>query len=399
MYNQSIYFMSKSIIIKILQILCQFLLFIIVSCSQPESAKKKSVEIINLKEAYENRESITINDISINIEYIKLETKDECLTATRLTVYSNDQYLITIDREKILLFDRKDGKFIREIGHKGNGPWEYSRTYNVNPFNEGKNIIYAGRNKKRYGYSLNGQMKDTLSIPDLVSEIGNINDSIFAAFLPDYQGGEKNKIVIFNDKDSIIKTFPNYLSAPKTDSFFAWNPNSWFYTVDKQLVFYQLFNDTLFNVSTISLTPRYVFNMGPYSPPYEMKTSPKFETDRYFIMRTIMESSKYLFCSFNYNKKNYTAIFDKNKRTTVVNDYSPESGQGFITNINDFVPLEFSSINEKEELICIMDAFKIKQWFDFNPGKIDQLSKHLKALKNIQETNNPVIIIAKLKNK
>lgn len=106
MYNQSIYFMSKSIIIKILQISCKFLLFVIVSCSQPELAEKKSVEIVDLKEAYENRKSITINDISTNFEYIELETKDECLTATRLAVYSNDQYLITIDWEKVSLIER-----------------------------------------------------------------------------------------------------------------------------------------------------------------------------------------------------------------------------------------------------------------------------------------------------
>lgn len=382
---------------KKIPVLCLLLAFSMTSCSQHESADKKSVEIIKLKEAFANRKSITVNDISINFEYIRLETKDECLIGTRLAVYSNDQYLIAIDRKKILLFDRKDGKFIREIGHMGNGPGEYSRTYNVMPFNEGKNIVYAGRNKKRYGYSLDGQLKDTLSIPELVSEIGNIDDNIFAAFLPDYQGGEKNKIIIFNHKDSLLKTFPNYLSAPKTLSFFVWNPNSWFYKLNKQLYFYQLFNDTLFHVKTNSITPRYVFNMGPYSPPYEMKTSPKFEPDKYFVMQTIQESSKYLFCSFNLNKKNYTAIFDKNKRTTVVNDYSPESGHGFINNINDFVPLEFSSINEKDELICTMDAFKIKQWFEENPEKINQLPEYLKNLNNIQETNNPVIIIAKLK--
>ncbi|MDO9581383.1 MAG: 6-bladed beta-propeller [Bacteroidales bacterium] len=384
---------------KKIPVLCLSLAFIMASCSQHESADKKSVEIIKLKEAFENRKSITINDISINFEYVRLETKDECLTDTRLAVYSDDQYLIAIDQKKILLFDRYDGKFIREIGHMGNGPGEYSRTYNVMPYNEKNNIIYAGRNRKRYGYSLDGQLRDTLSLPELVSEIGNIDDNIFAAFLPDYQGGEKNKIIIFNHKGSLLKTFPNYLSAPITSSFFAWNPNSWFYIINKQLYFYQLFNDTLFHVKENSITPRYVFIMGEYSPPYEMKTSPIFEPDKYFIMKTIQESSKYLFCSFNFNKKNYTAIFDKNKRTTVVNEYCPESGHGFINNINDFVPLEFSSINEKDELTCTIDAFKIKQWFDLNPEKVNQLPKYLIALKNIQETSNPVIIIAKLKNK
>jgi hypothetical protein len=387
---------------KKLSVLCLFLTFIMTSCSQHRSTERKSVQVINLFEAIENRKSINIGDISTDFEYISLETKDECLTGTRLSVYSNDQFLIAIDREKILLFDRKDGKFIREIGHKGNGPGEYSRTYSVMPFDEVKNIIYAGRTKKRYGYSLEGQLRDTLTIPELVLEIANIDDNTFAAFMPDYQGGEKNKIKIFNHNDSLLKTFPNYLSAPKTQSVFVWNPSSWFYKLDKQLYLYQLFNDTIFHVGTTSLNPRYVFNMGPYSPPYEMKTSLEFEPDKFFMMKTIQESSRYLFCSFNFNKKNYIAIYDKSNKTTVVNDYSPESGngsessKGFIHNINDFVPLEFSSINGKAELICKMDAFRIKQWFDLNPEKINQLPKNLRGLKNIQETSNPVIMIAKL---
>jgi hypothetical protein len=195
----------------------------------------------------------------------------------------------------------------------------------------------------------------------------------------------------------VLKTFPNYLSAPKTSSFFAWNPNAWFYKLNKQLYFYQLFNDTIFHVGSNSITPRYVFNMGIYSPPYEMKTSPELKPEKYFFMQTIQESSSYLFCSFNFNKMNYTAIFDKNKMTTVVNDYSPESGHGFINNINDFVPLEFSSINIKDELICTIDAYKIKQWFAENSDKIEKLPKNVKSLKDIPETDNPVIIIAKLK--
>jgi len=57
------------------------------------------------------------------------------------------------------------------------------------------------------------------------------------------------------------------------------------------------------------------------------------------------------------------------------------------------------TVNQSDELICTMEAFRIKQWFDLNPEKVNQLPKNLRALKNIQETSNPVIIIAKLKNK
>jgi hypothetical protein len=367
------------------------------SCSFNDSSDDKSVEIIKLNEALSNTKPININDISTSLEYVPLETKDECLTGTRLYVYSTENYLIAIDREKIFLFNRKDGKFIRQIGHKGNGPGEYSRTYIVMPFNEEKNIVYAGRNKKRYGYSFDGQVKDTLSIPELVSEIGDIDDNVFAAFIPDYQGGEKRKIVLFNNEDSLLKTYPNYLSAPQSQGFFVWNPNSWFYRLNKQLHFFQLFNDTVFKVGKDFITPEYAFDMGQYSPPYEMKTLENFKPADYFITKLILESSKYLFCSFNFNNQNYTAFYDKSKKQTIVNDYSPEAGHGFI-NTNDFVPLELSSVNDRDELTCTINAFEIKQWFDKNPEKIDRLPGNLKALKDISETGNPVVVIAKLRN-
>jgi hypothetical protein len=382
---------------KLKLLLYLLLIYIISFCCHQKKPDNKSLEIINLDEAFENRKPINICDISKHIEYIRLESNDKCLTGTKLKVYSSNQFLIAIDRNKILVFNRKDGKFIREIGHLGNGPGEYSRTYPVMPFDEEKNIVYAGRSKKRYGYSIDGHLKDTLTIPELVSEIGNIDEDIYAAYLPNYQGNEKNKIVIFNNKDSIIKIFPNYLSAPITDGFFVWNPGSWFYRLNKQLYFYELFNDTVFHVNSNSLAPRFIFNMGPYSPPYEMKTSLKFEVDKYFIIKTLNESSKYLFCSFNFNKRNFTAIYDKNQRKTLINDYSSETGNGFINNINNFVPPELSSINLKEELICIIDAYRIKKWFEVNPEKINQLPEYLKDLKNIKETDNPIILIAKLK--
>lgn len=371
-----------------------FLVFLTFSCSSPNDNLH---EIINLKQAFENMKPVDINDIAKNFEYTRLETKDVCLTGAKLKVYSDDQYLIAIDRTKILLFDRKDGKFIREIGQMGDGPEQYSRTFTVMPYNEETKTVYAGRNKKRYEYSLDGQLKNTREIPGLVSEFGNIDENTIAAFLPNYQGNEKNKIIIINEVDSIIKIFPNYLSAPKTDGFFIWNPSSWFYRLNKQLYFYELFNDTLFHVSANSLTPRFIFNMGQYSPPYEMKTSPKFEVDKYFFIKGIFESSKYLLCTFGFNQRIYTALYDKDQKNTFVNDYTSESGNGYINNTNDFVPLELSSINERGELTCTIDTYKIMQWFKENPEKINQLPQYLKDLINLRETDNPVILIAKLK--
>jgi hypothetical protein len=177
----------------------------------------------------------------------------------------------------------------------------------------------------------------------------------------------------------------------------VWNPNAYFYKLNNQLFFCELFNDTIFHVTANSLTPKYIFNMGKYSAPYAMRTAANFESEKYFFLKGIFESSKYLFCTFSVNKKTYTALYDKAKKTCVVNVTAPESGNGVINNSNDFVPFELSSMNEANELICTMDAFKIVQWFKNNPGKVNKLPQNLKGLQNVKETDNPVIVIVKLK--
>ena len=61
------------------------------------------------------------------------------------------------------------------------------------------------------------------------------------------------------------------------------------------------------------------------------------------------------------------------------------------------MPLEILSINDKGELTCTLDAYKIKLWFETNAEKSEKLPEYLQRLKNIQETENPIVMIARLK--
>jgi hypothetical protein len=359
--------------------------------------KDNPYEIINLKQALDNAKPINIADISDKIQYIKIETSDVCLTGTNLKVYTDAKNIVAVDRKQILLFDRLTGKFIRAIGKQGEGPDQYSRPLSVMTFNAETQSVYAVRNKKRYEYSLAGKLTGTREVPELVGEYANLDANTLAAFLPNYQGTEKNKIVLVNKSGAITMTFPNYLSAPPTQAFMVWNPNAFFYKFDKQLYFCELFNDTVFHVTANSLTPKYIFNMGKYSAPYEMRTAANFEMDKYFFIKGIFESPKYLFTTFGFNKKIYTALYDKSKKSTIVNVPESDPGNGVINNTNDFVPLSISTLNENNELICTIDAFKIVKWFKDNPKKISQLPQNMKELQTVKETDNPVVVVVGLK--
>ena len=62
-----------------------------------------------------------------NVEFIPLETTDECLIGDACIVSSITQKdIFVFDYEKCYRFDR-NGKFLNAIGAKGNGPGEYTR--------------------------------------------------------------------------------------------------------------------------------------------------------------------------------------------------------------------------------------------------------------------------------
>ena len=217
--------------LKIIAII--LLSYLLSSCSRNKTEKDDVLVTIDIKSAFENRKPVTIDDISDNWDYVTLETTNESLIGSNASIYSDDQYLIAIERRRILLFDRESGKFIRTIGNSGNGPDEYTNTYSKMPYNEEKRIIYASKSRERLEYNLDGQFIKTRNRPELAHDFVNINENTFASFIDNFMGEEKNKIIVFDDRDSIIKIFPNYLSFPFKGSVNIYTVNAWFYKLDK----------------------------------------------------------------------------------------------------------------------------------------------------------------------
>lgn len=373
------------------------LIFLISFCSQQTKKDKNPIEIVDIKNAFENKYPINITDIADDYNYIVLESGPENLISGYFKIFVDDQYLIAISRHKILLFDRESGKFIREIGTPGRGPDEYMVTYPSMAYDEDKKLLYAKGSHERFEYTLDGRLKNRKKAPAFAFYFVNLNENNYASFNDNGMGNETKKIIIYNERDSIIKIFPNYQSYPFKGIFVSFYPDSWFYKLHDKLYFIEKFSDTLFALTPNSLVPRFVFEKGSYSFPYELRGDYINLENDYFLTTNILESAKYLFYVFTFKSIAYTAVYDKKLEKTTVNDYSEKGWKGYINNISDFVPLEISSINDKGELICTIEAYKIKLWFNNNATKSEQLPEYLKKLKNITETDNPVVMIARLK--
>ena len=90
--------------------------------------------------------SLPLSEIAYEVSAIELELTDESLIKNIKRVVYNDDYIIVSETDKIMLFD-STGKFIRQIGSKGNGPGEFNFLRDISVDIEKKHILAVSFDK------------------------------------------------------------------------------------------------------------------------------------------------------------------------------------------------------------------------------------------------------------
>jgi hypothetical protein len=148
-------------------------------------------------------------------------------------------------------------------------------------------------------------------------------------------------------------------------------------------------------VSEKLLIPKLVLYLGTYQPTLEWKwmTEKERQKHEYIGLRTLIESESFFIFEFYFQKKYFQGIFNKNTSNLII----AEKDNGINNNIDGFVSFSPVSISTNGFLIGYIEAYKVLEWFVKNPDKAAKLPTHLQKLKTIKETDNPIVIIAKLK--
>lgn len=377
--------------------LCCLIYLILVACETKVTNQSSGTAVINMEQAFNKKEQFNLSRIARMVDYIPLESKEECLIDAALRVFLSKDYIITIAARQMVLFDRHTGKFVREIGHFGKDPSGYGYTLFVMPYDEQKEVLYAGgwNTHSYYGYSFDNKLIKKINASPNTDSFARLNDSINVAYIKNYSGEEEKKLVLFNEENSCVKYFPNYSKFEiNTKDVVSWGIEGSFYRFNNSLYFYELFNDTIFEVSEDKLAPRYILNKGKYAPPYEKKMSVEFmdkEAIHYFLMRNVYESQNNVFFSFRYENSEHLGLYSKLDQKT----YMFDSGLG--NDLDNFVPFYPKSIYQNRYLTGSVEASEILEWFKNNPELAKKLPANLQKLRDMKETDNPVIMIAELK--
>lgn len=389
------------------------MIFLIFSCSrkQDEYSNLKTIKVVK---PFEDLHETNLSMLTDNVVYLPLELTDKSLVGQSPKIAVTEDYIIVRNYKYtpplLILFDRQTGKFIRNIGTMGRGPNEYS-SVPENFFNSEENLIYAlGSNHNLMVYNLKGDLINDFKIPDIFEVKGMpfssggfdayLDSNTYASFVTNWTGKEKKKIVLFS-KDSVIKIFPNYRSWNRIQSntIHVFTLQNLFYHFENRLFFKEAFNDTLFEVKKDILLPRYAFSLENYSIPYELQGEylASGKLNKSITVDGFTENLNFVFFNIRNDGKTYLSYINKKNNVLRVCSGNELTNSALIDDINGFLPITQFNFNDHNELISYYESFKIKYWIKLNPEKAQSLSKKFPWINNLDESGNPVIIIAKCK--
>ena len=363
-------------------------------------------------------ERINISTIASNIDYCLLETDKNCLVTPGMSVYCAKDYVVTIGTDGpnhavCYVFDRKTGKFVRQISRMGQGPEEYTGV--VSSFWDGINEQVCVWNRSYYiFYNLDGVLSHKINFKSDWSALISYGNH-YVGYVQNPLGKASVRIVFFDKTGSLIDSIPNHRFWNRTQKSAGRSPDGRLYIFLDDLYYKDIYGDTLYYIKDFEIQPRYIFNTGGLAVPYEIQEGGRYdyeatlrggEYDRYrqyvFILE-IIEDSKYLYFTVEYQKQLYPALYDKTEdNLQIMSPISiPPFGRdrrfpryGFENDLDGGLPFWPQQMISDKEMICVYTA---EELLELDASKItDEKLKHV--LNSLEEDSNPVVAIVILKD-
>ena len=372
--------------------------------------------LVNIDLTRAKFEATNADKIFKDFKIVSLETHEDAFLKKNCTFYLTDKYIIAVELfQGAYLFDRKTGAFIREVSSFGQGPDQY--TGYIFPkcgFDEKNNTLFVGTSVStgKLWKCINietNKIESTIKTPVPKNSNGVspayapwlIKNNTYVSFCNNRTGKDKIRLIVYNKAGTIIKTYPNYLQYEKENLNNFPSNNGIFYYYNSSTYFKEWhYNDTVFRVDEKSMTPHLIFKLGNKQPSYKLQENVNNKQGKYLI-DFVCESNLFVLYNFIYFAKeanpqplrrgvSCTGYYDKRSKQSYLSSTPDIKKTGYvITGIPvRFVPI---SINSKKEMIAQIDPEEIIKYRD-------QLSPKYKSLfKDIQEDDNPIVIIATLK--
>ena len=192
-----------------------FMLFIVTLCGCSLKDKSNSIKgQINVLPAFEQLSELKLSQLGKKVRYIPLETTDECLIANDYNISLLEDKILVNTNGKYILFDKQTGKFLRTIGQRGQGQYDYTNPGSpIFIQKENGNLHLIQNPNKLLVYNQEGEYLATQRLP---IDIGNNH----YVHLMEEGGIMYESIAIGNDNDNHRLVFFNKQIVEYTLNFY-----------------------------------------------------------------------------------------------------------------------------------------------------------------------------------
>lgn len=409
-------------------------ILILVSCNSYNENSVSGIEEIEIANALESSLILKTSSLGIeSFEYILLETNENTFRLANPYMIStiDDDKLVVKFMKQIALFNRRTGEYITDIGEFGTAPDSYGLVSKSINDRAGKGLIsvFARNWKEIFEYSTStGEIVNRINIHDVIIDNDTLlgrtssllldffiqDDQNIFCFLPNVYGTSPYRLIKFNDNGFLKKAYPQGQTLENQSNLDNSYAEAIFFEYEGEIMFKERYSDTLFVINDDYLSPRYIFNLGEKSPPYQdrqkhsfpnkesyLRVNPPYPyVDRtgYIFIESLIENDFFLIFTTIYKDEESYGFFDKNTGATYVSKLPNDAHNGFYNDIDDFIPFRPTYLDrERNELVGFLTAEDVLSWFDKNPELASKLPIELSALSQIEPEDNPIVMIGKLK--
>jgi hypothetical protein len=372
-----------------------------ISCknTKPDTHNIEAVYTVNLDSIKPEGVPLMTSAIFKNVKTVILEDHDYAVIGmiSELQVFENNIFILdNTFAKKLFVFD-KNGKYIRQIGSKGQGPGEYSSIDDFCINGKKREIYLLDDNGRIFVHDLDtGKHLNTVKFRhDELSYkyLAYCDNKLYTAILP-YDYRKKSNLLMELDLETGKQK--EYLDADTYN--YGWNrpyfgPNNFFSAkLSDSLKFLALYMNTVMNIDKDGVHPYLTVNHKNWVQSSDMWTTEKLEkqqTDQSSILMSkqrtwllqpnYFETDKYICFKYNSEYRPHIAMFDKRTRETRIYDYLRNDLRGQIFSNSS---LKFYDSNAAYEWIDpqFMPAFVASLKTDGNnlPLNLDKREEVLK---------------------
>ena len=356
--------------------------------------------------------SVLIKDYISSYRYIKLQTNKESLVGNISKICIDDSILFILDRKNNLALRFSDkGDFLGRIGQKGRGPGEFNGVYDMSLNYYKKEVCLLDLDGgKLIFYDYNGSFIKEQPLYYFYSRIEFLEklQVIFSSYA-------HNSRIPYIDCYRLIMSKYNQIPLYRSFSYpqglrerFHWEVDNPLQISNGRIFYNYLLSDTIWEVSDSGLLARYTIDIGKSSPFVDKNVLSKLTNDMYrgYVEKNKHFSGVYLqtkdvLCCYisDETKKVYPLLYNKSTGSILYGPFTSSiESHGLLS---AFLSGYFNFVINDTSFVKILEPFQVLHLvsgFKKNKQELKLTNKENDLLKDLDEEDNPILMVVDLKS-